>query len=47
MCYGFLSFEEESEEEKAFTGFASLIEIFSTSNMFNVVETADVIALIL
>lgn len=27
--------------------FSSLIEIFSTSNMFNVVETADVIALIL
>lgn len=47
VCYGFRSFEEESKEEKAFTGFASLIEIFSTSNMFNVVETADVTALIL
>lgn len=35
------------KKEKASTGFSSLIEIFSTSNMFNVVETTDVIALIL
>lgn len=44
----FFPLEEKYKEERALTGFFfSLIEIFSASNMFNVVESTDVIALIL